>query len=129
MKTILCAILFSAGLFFHPAAAQQSPVLLEDALYSVLFPQINKAIEKQYGEEKKYDCPKIISMKKVYSGTYVFRTTIEIIKFEQQPGEKPRPPFDRVMITFNNEDGEWTVQAIKVQRLPDSTKLNCRKPV
>ncbi|MFX3659558.1 MAG: DUF3888 domain-containing protein [Ectobacillus sp.] len=119
------------GLFWDPLhlQAQQSPEMLEDALYSVLFPQINRAIEKHYGTLKKYDCPKIVHMKKMYSGTYMFEAKIEVIKYEGRMDEPPGPPFDRVTITFNNEEGEWTVQHVSVQRLPDSTELNCRKPM
>ena len=39
-------------LFVSPSVsvAQYDAPLMEDALYSVLFPKINKAIEKQYGK-------------------------------------------------------------------------------
>jgi hypothetical protein len=131
MRKVMCTLFVTVSLFSHPTpfAAQQSSAMLEDALFSVLFPKINQSIEKYYSGLKTYDCPKIVSMKKVYSGTYVFKATIEVTKYEEPAGGKPQPPFDRVIINFSNEEGEWDVQSIKVQRLPDNTKINCRKPV
>ncbi|PGB03172.1 DUF3888 domain-containing protein [Bacillus toyonensis] len=124
---IMCSIFI---LFASPSVsvAQYDAPLMEDALYSVLFPKINKAIEKQYGSLKPYQCPKIISLKKVYSGTYLFQTVIEVTKYEQVGG-KIVPPFEKVTITFNNEEGEWEVTKIIVKRLPNDTKLNCKKTI
>ncbi|EOP30117.1 hypothetical protein IG5_00652 [Bacillus toyonensis] len=124
---IMCSIFI---LFASPSVsvAQYDAPLMEDALYSVLFPKINKAIEKQYGSLKPYQCPKIISLKKVYSGTYLFQTVIEVTKYEQIGG-KIVPPFEKVTITFNNEEGEWEVTNIIVKRLPNDTKLNCKKTI
>ncbi|EJQ84336.1 DUF3888 domain-containing protein [Bacillus toyonensis] len=124
---IMCSIFI---LFASPSVsvAQYDAPLMEDALYSVLFPKINKAIEKQYGSLKPYQCPKIISLKKVYSGTYLFQTVIEVTKYEQNGG-KIVPPFEKVTITFNNEEGEWEVTKIIVKRLPNDTKLNCKKTI
>ncbi|EEK62862.1 hypothetical protein bcere0025_12770 [Bacillus cereus F65185] len=110
------------------SVAQYDAPLMEDALYSVLFPKINKAIEKQYGSLKPYQCPKIISLKKVYSGTYLFQASIEVTKYERVAG-KIAPPFEKVTITFNNEEGEWEVTKVLVKRLPDDTKLNCKKTI
>ncbi|AFU12077.1 hypothetical protein bcere0020_12580 [Bacillus cereus Rock3-29] len=123
----MCSIFI---LFASPSVsvAQYDAPLMEDALYSVLFPKINKAIEKQYGSLKPYQCPKIISLKKVYSGTYLFQTVIEVTKYEQIGG-KIVPPFEKVTITFNNEEGEWEVTKIIVKRLPNDTKLNCKKTI
>jgi hypothetical protein len=122
-------ILLTLTTFPFTIQAQPSSAMLEDAFYSVLFPKINESIQNYYGIQKKYDCPKIVSMKKVYSGTYVFVTVIEVTKYEGPEDGQPKPPFDKVSITFNNEDGEWQVQKIKVTRLPDNTKINCRKPI
>ncbi|MEI4830389.1 DUF3888 domain-containing protein [Bacillus sp. FJAT-53711] len=131
MKKICCFILSCFILLGNPASfsAEHEPLLLEDALYSVLFPRINEAIQKHYGKQKPYDCPKIVSMKKMYSGTYLFRTSIEIIKYEPGTGGRKLPPFEKVTITFDNDSGEWTVKNIDVKRLPDDTKINCRKPI
>ncbi|HDX9613494.1 TPA: DUF3888 domain-containing protein [Bacillus toyonensis] len=124
---IMCSIFI---LLASPSVsvAQYDAPLMEDALYSVLFPKINKAIEKQYGSLKPYQCPKIISLKKVYSDTYLFQTVIEVTKYEQIGG-KIVPPFEKVTITFNNEEGEWEVTKIIVKRLPNDTKLNCKKTI
>lgn len=131
MKKICCFIVSCFILLGNPAPflAEHEPLLLEDALYSVLFPRINEAIQKYYGKQKPYECPKIVSMKKMYSGTYLFRASIEIIKYEPGIGGKKLPPFEKVTITFENDDGEWTVKNIGVKRLPDNTKINCRKPI
>ncbi|MDM5154041.1 DUF3888 domain-containing protein [Bacillus sp. DX1.1] len=131
MKKLFCFICSGFFLFSTPTvfAAQYTPPLLEDALYSVLFPQINAAIQKQYGKQKPYDCPKIVSMKKLYSGTYLFRTVIEVTKYESGAGGKILPPFEKVSITFENDEGEWSVKKIDVKRLPNDTKLNCKKVI
>ncbi|CAM4113406.1 hypothetical protein BAMA_13580 [Bacillus manliponensis] len=131
MKKI-CSILFCLFVLLgNPAvpSAQYSPLLLEDALYSVLFPQINQAIQKHYGKQKPYECPKLVSMKKVYSGTYMFRTVIQVIKYEPGTGGQILPPFERVRITFENDEGEWEVKNLEVKRLPNDTKLKCPKPI
>ena len=131
MRKLLYFIACSSVILFTSpsvSVAQYDAPLMEDALYSVLFPKINKAIEKQYGSLKPYQCPKIISLKKVYSGTYLFQTVIEVTKYEQIGG-KIVPPFEKVTITFNNEEGEWEVTKIIVKRLPNDTKLNCKKTI
>ncbi|RWS43216.1 DUF3888 domain-containing protein [Bacillus mycoides] len=129
-KLLYFIVCISFMLFASPSVliAQYDAPLMEDALYSVLFPKINKAIEKQYGSLKPYQCPKIISIKKVYSGTYLFQAIIEVTKYEQVGG-KILPPFEKVAITFNNEEGEWEVTKIIVKRLPNDTKLNCKKTI
>ena len=128
MKKLFCFICSGFLFFSTPTvfAAQYDAPLLEDALYSVLFPQINVAIEKHYGKQKPYECPKIVSLKKMYSGTYLFQAVIEVTKYEAIGG-KVLPPFEKIRITFNNDEGEWTVKKIDIKRLPDSTKLNCKK--
>ncbi|MGE7889611.1 DUF3888 domain-containing protein [Bacillus cereus] len=131
MRKLLYFIACSSIIFFTSpsvSVAQYDAPLMEDALYSVLFPKINKAIEKQYGSLKPYQCPKIISLKKVYSGTYLFQAVIEVTKYERVGG-KNVPPFEKVTITFNNEEGEWEVTKILVKRLPDNTELNCKKTI
>ncbi|PEL97959.1 DUF3888 domain-containing protein [Bacillus cereus] len=131
MRKLLYFIACSSVILFtlpSVSIAQYDAPLMEDALYSVLFPKINKAIEKQYGSLKPYQCPKIISLKKVYSGTYLFQASIEVTKYERVAG-KIAPPFEKVTITFNNEEGEWEVTKISVKRLPNDTKLNCKKTI
>ncbi|MEH6975788.1 DUF3888 domain-containing protein [Bacillus pseudomycoides] len=128
MKKLFCFICSGFLFFSTPTvfAEQYDAPLLEDALYSVLFPQINVAIEKHYGKQKLYECPKIVSLKKMYSGTYLFQAVIEVTKYEAIGG-KVLPPFEKIRITFNNDEGEWTVKKIDIKRLPDNTKLNCKK--
>ena len=131
MRKLLYFIACSSCILFASpsvSVAQYDAPLMEDALYSVLFPKINKAIEKQYGSLKPYQCPKIISLKKVYSGTYLFQAVLEVTKYEHVGG-KIVPPFEKVTITFNNEEGEWEVTKIIIKRLPNDTKLNCKKTI
>ncbi|MDG4656869.1 DUF3888 domain-containing protein [Ectobacillus antri] len=123
LTILLCMCLYSIPLQVNADA------MLEDAFFSVLFPKINGALEKRFGVLKKYDCPKIVSMNKMVNGTYLFRATLEVIVYEQQPGQEPKPPFQKVSINFNNEDGEWEAKELQVTSLPNSTKLTCRKPV
>ncbi len=69
----------SVILFTSPSVsvAQYDAPLMEDALYSVLFPKINKAIEKQYGSLKPYQCPKIISLKKCIAVHIYFKQVLK----------------------------------------------------
>ncbi|PEB52703.1 hypothetical protein CON65_08230 [Bacillus pseudomycoides] len=132
MKKLLCFVLCSGLIMFSSPVvitAQYDLPLMEDALYSVLFPQINAAIEKHYGKLKPYDCPKIVSIKKLYSGTYLFQAVIEVTKYESGIGGKVLPPFEKISITFNNEEGEWIVTKVAIKRLPNDTKLNCKKTI
>lgn len=64
-KLLYFIVCISFIIFSSPSVsvAQYDAPLIEDALYSVLFPKINEAIEKQYGKLKPFDCPKIISLK------------------------------------------------------------------
>lgn len=131
MRNLLYVIVCSSFMFFalpNVSVAQYDAPLMEDALYSVLFPKINRAIEKQYGGLKPYECPRIISLKKMYSGTYLFQAVIEVTKYERVGG-KIAPPFEKVTITFNNEEGEWEVTKVVVKRLPNDIKLNCKKTI
>ena len=61
----------------------------------------------------------------MYSGTYLFQAVLEVTKYEHVGG-KIVPPFEKVTITFNNEEGEWEVTKIIIKRLPNDTKLNCK---
>ncbi|QWG27359.1 DUF3888 domain-containing protein [Bacillus mycoides] len=130
-KLLYFIVCISFMLFVSPSVsvAQYDAPLMEDALYSVLFPKMNEAIEKQYGKLKPFDCPKIISLKKLYSGTYLFQAVIEITKYESGIGGKVLPPFEKISMTFNNEEGEWAVTKISIKRLPNDTKLNCKKTI
>ncbi len=131
MRKLLYLIVCTSFILFvspNASVAQYDAPLMEDALYSVLFPKINKAIEKQYGSLKPYQCPKLILLKKMYSGTFLFQAVIEVTKYERIGG-KNVPPFEKVTITFNNEEGEWEVTKIVVKRLPNDTKLDCKKTI
>ncbi|WP_459501075.1 DUF3888 domain-containing protein [Bacillus sp. C1] len=128
MKRLFCFMCSGFLLFsnYTVFAERYDVPLLEDALYSVLFPQINVAIQKHYGKQKPYECPKIVSLKKMYSGTYLFQAVIEVTKYEAIGG-KVLPPFEKIKITFDNDEGEWTVKKIEIKHLPKDTKLNCKK--
>ncbi|CEG27218.1 DUF3888 domain-containing protein [Bacillus sp. B-jedd] len=88
--------------------------LRDDLILTLLYPSIQKELEKQYGEGKQFECEKIIQIQRLPVGTYLFNVTVQLITFE----DAHDPPNDLVTITFNNETSlDWHAIDFKRKRL------------
>ena len=96
--------------------------LRDDLILNLLYPSIQKELEKQYGEGKQFECEKIIQIKRLPVGTYLFNVTVQLITFEDAHG----PPNDLVTITFNNETSlDWHAIDFKRKRLKPNEIPKC----
>ena len=96
--------------------------LRDDVIFIMLYPLIQQELEKQYGEAQQTECDKIIQIKKLPIGTYIFNVTVQAITFEGAHG----PPNDLVTITFSNEKTlEWHAIDFKRKRLKPNEIPKC----
>lgn len=118
--------------FFVPAAGLQAgemnrELLLEDLLFAKFFPDISRAMVVHYGESKQFMCPRIVDLKKRWSGSYLFEVTLEVETFEGPHN----PPHDLVTITFRNDERGWQVKQFTAKRLARGEHRHppCRDPL
>lgn len=104
---------------YSPAKAAETVTkndvqLRDDVIITLLFPFIDKEIEKHYGEPKQYNNERILQIKKFRGGGYTFYVTVQVTTFEGAHG----PPNDLVTITFSNkENGDWKAIDFNSRRL------------
>ena len=119
---IACLTLFSYSPVQAETVTGNDIQLRDDVIFIMLYPSIQKELEKQYGEIKQNQCGKIIKIEKLPTGTYIFNVTVQLITFEGAHG----PPNDLVTITFSNEKSlEWHVIDFKRKRLKPNEILKC----
>ncbi len=113
---IACFTLFS----YSPAKAEtvtkNDVQLRDDVILNMLFPFIEKEIEKHFGEPKLYNDKRILQIKRLRDGGNTFNITVQVTTFEGAHG----PPYDLVTITFSNKEhghGEWKAIDFKNRRL------------
>ena len=77
----------------------------------------SKGIGEAIWRNKQFECQKIIQIKRLPVGTYLFNVTVQLITFEDAHG----PPNDLVTITFNNETSQdWHAIDFKRKRLKEN---------
>ncbi|MBA4493366.1 DUF3888 domain-containing protein [Paenactinomyces guangxiensis] len=130
-KIILIIGLVSLSIMSAPSEikADSTPQeeLLEDTILALLFPEIEKAIEKHFGESKQFFCQDVLKITKKDPGSFLFRITTQVQTFEGAHN----PPYHLVTITFDN-DGPgwgWNVREFKARQLAPGEKVKCRHPV
>lgn len=130
-KTLLILITFF--IFFCTSLAQAETLtkkdeirLREDLIFIMLYPSIQQELKKQYGEGKQIMCEKIIEIKKLPIGSYLFNVTVQVTTFEGAHN----PPNDLVTITFSNEKTiEWQTIDFKRKKLKPNEITNCTHPL
>lgn len=96
--------------------------LRDDLILIMLYPSIQQELKKQYGEGKQTMCDKIIQIKKLPTGSYLFNVTVQVTTFEGAHN----PPNDLVTITFSNEKSiEWQAIDFKRKRLKTNEITKC----
>ena len=114
---LACLTLFSFSPVQAKTVTENDIRLRDDLILNLLYPSIQKELEKQYGEGKQFECQKIIQIKRLPVGTYLFNVTVQLITFEDAHG----PPNDLVTITFNNETSQdWHAIDFKRKRLKEN---------
>jgi hypothetical protein len=92
----------------------------------LLFPLIDKEIEKHFGKPKQYYCQQILQIKKLEQGSYYFDVTLQVTTFEGAHN----PPFDLVTIKFSNfRSPSWQTIDFKSKRLEPDEITKCRNPL
>ncbi|MFJ8235401.1 DUF3888 domain-containing protein [Ureibacillus sp. NPDC094379] len=117
-KGLLILIAFLTLFSYYPVQAEtiteNDVQLRDDLIYILLVPFIYKEIEKHYGEPKQFYNQRILKIKKLREGSYLFNVTVQVTTFEGAHN----PPYDLVTITFSNEDSEdWRAIDFKSRRL------------
>lgn len=123
-KSLLLLIIFFAS--FSPVqtetVTENDIQLRDDVIFTMLYPFIDKELEKQYGEGKQIECEKIIKIERLPVGTYLFNVTVQAITFEGAHD----PPNDLVTITFSNEKSlGWHAIDFKRKRLRPNEIPKC----
>lgn len=116
---------------FSPVQAEtvtKNDVQLRDnIILNLLFPSIDKAIEKHFGKPKQFYCQQILQInEKVEHKTYrYFNVTVQLTTFEGAHDF----PYDLVTITFSNKyTMEWQAIDVKSRRLKPNEITECRHP-
>ena len=119
---LACLTLFSYSPVQAKTVTENDIRLRDDLILNLLYPSIQKELEKQYGEGKQFECQQIIQIKRLPVGTYLFNVTVQLITFE----DAHDPPNDLVTITFNNETSlDWHVIDFKRKRLKPNEIPKC----
>jgi len=117
-KSLLILIACFAFFSYSPVKAEtitkNDVQLRDDVIINLLFPFIYKEIEKHYGEPKQFYNQKILKIKKLREGSFLFNVTVKVTTFEGAHN----PPYDLVTITFSNKVSEdWRAIDFKSRRL------------
>lgn len=124
---IACLTLFSFSPVQAETVTKNDVQLSDDIILNLLFPSINKAIEKHFGKPKQYYCQHILQIyEKVEHETYrYFNVTVQLTTFEGAHDF----PYDLVTITFSNKyTMEWQAIDVKSRRLKPNEITECRHP-
>ncbi|MDQ1144064.1 hypothetical protein QE429_000891 [Bacillus sp. SORGH_AS 510] len=119
MKKSLLIIISCFTLFAYSPAkaatiANDDVQLREDVIITLLFPFIYREIEKHYGEPKQFYNQRVLKIKKLREGSYLFNVTVQVTTFEGAHN----PPYDLVTITFSNKnEQDWPAIDFRSRRL------------
>lgn len=110
-----CLILLSCLPVRAEAANINEVQVRDDLIAYLLFPLIEKQLEKHYGELKQFYNAEVLKVKKLEPGSYDFEVTVQVTTFEGAHN----PPNDLVTITFSNYHSlSWQVIDFKSRRIP-----------
>jgi len=79
---INCLTLFSYSPVKSETVTENDIQLRNDVIYIMLYPFIQKELDKQYGNAPQTECDKIIKIEKLPIGTYMFNVTVQSITFD-----------------------------------------------
>lgn len=100
--------------------------LRDELILNLLFPLIDKELEKHFGKPKQYYCQQILKIKKLEQGSYYFDVTVQVTTFEGAHN----PPYDLVTIKFSNfRSPSWRTIDFKSRRLKPNEITKCRHPL
>ena len=103
-------------------------MMLEDILYTFLFPLQSKAIKDYFGEIYLADFCKFVEVKTNPDQAYRYEITYQFVTYERAI----MPPYHLFTLEVENKSlTDWTIKDVKVRKLEeneDYTKI-CRKPM
>lgn len=125
---IACITLFSFSPVQAETVTKNDVQLRDDVILNLLYPSIDKALEKHFGKSKQWYCQRILQIKKVkpYETYSYFNVTVQVTTFEGAHDF----PYDLVTITFSNKyTMEWRAIDVKSRRLKPNEITKCRHPL
>ncbi|WP_062109864.1 DUF3888 domain-containing protein [Bacillus niameyensis] len=121
-------LIFTILIYFSYFPAQAETVtkndvqLRDDVILVLLFPSIDKELEKQFGKSTQYYCAKILQVKRL-EHNYHYNITVQLTTFEGAHS----PPFNLVTITLSNElSMEFRAIKFKSTRLNPNEIIECK---
>ncbi|WP_275670690.1 DUF3888 domain-containing protein [Neobacillus notoginsengisoli] len=132
LRKILILACFITLITISPVKAETDhsryEFLLEDILYTFLFPLQLKAIEDYFGEIYLADFCKFVEVKTNPEQAYRYEITYQFVTYERAI----MPPYHLFTLKVENKSlTDWTIKDVKVRKLgenEDYTKI-CRKPM
>ena len=123
---IACLTLFSYSPVKAETITKNDVQLRDELILSLLFPLIDKEIEKHFGKPKLYYCQQILQIKKLEQGSYYFDVTVQVTTFEGAHNQ----PYDLVTIEFSHfRSPVWRTVNFKSRRLKPNEITKCRHPL
>lgn len=111
---IACFTLCSYSPVKAESVTKNDVQLRDEVIINLLYPFIYKEIEIHFGELKHFYNQRILKIKKLREGSYLFNVTVQVTTFEGAHN----PPYDLVTITFSNKDyADWRSIDFKSRRL------------
>ncbi|MFD5853910.1 DUF3888 domain-containing protein [Cytobacillus pseudoceanisediminis] len=124
---IACLTFFSCSPVQAETVTKNDVQLHDDVILNLLWPSIDKALEKHFGIQKQFYCDRILQIKKVepYETYSYFNVTVQVTTFEGAHDI----PYDLVTITFSNKYSmEWRAIDVKSRKLKPNQVPECRHP-
>ncbi|WP_256816836.1 DUF3888 domain-containing protein [Cytobacillus sp. Bac17] len=122
---VACLTLFSCSPVQAETVTKNDVQLRDDVILNLLWPSIDKALEKHFGKPKQFYCDRILQIKKVepYETYSYFNVTVQVTTFEGAHDI----PYDLVTFTFSNKYSmEWRAIDVKSRRLKPNEVTECR---
>lgn len=123
--SIACLTLFSSSPVQAETVTKNDIRLRDDVILNLLFPSIDKTLEKHFGEPKQFYCEQIlhIEKKEQYKTYSYFNVTVQVTTFEGAYDF----PYDLVTITFSNKNSlEWRTINVNSKTLKPNEITKCR---
>lgn len=132
MRKILTLTCFITLITISPVKAETDnsryEMVLEDIVYTFLFPLQTKAIKDYFGEIYLADFCKFVEVKTNPEQAYRYEITYQFVTYERAI----MPPYHLFTLKVENKSlKNWTIKDVKVRKLEENEDYSkiCRKPM